>query len=163
MRTLVLLRHAKAQHPDVGSDFDRRLTTRGEADATAAGAWLAAEGIRPELVLCSAAARTRETWAAVARSLPKPEVRFEQSLYEGGRTEVFDLLRTVPDSVHTVLVVGHNPTMSEVSLMLIPDDQWDGQQLELKTSGLAVHETDGSWSTTEPGSMRLSTSHTARA
>jgi phosphohistidine phosphatase len=163
MRTLVLLRHAKAEHPDVGSDFDRRLTTRGEADATAAGAWLAAEGIRPELVLCSAAARTRETWDVVARALPTPEVRYEQSLYEGGRTEVFDLLRTVPDSVHTVLVVGHNPTVSEVSLMLMPDDQWDGQQLELKTSGLAVHETDGSWSTTEPGSMRLSTSHTARA
>src|ERR1700754_2302322 len=85
MRTLVLLRHAKAEHPEVGSDFDRRLTTRGKADAAAAGVWLAAEGIRPELVLCSAAARTRETWDAVADALPAPEVRFELSLYEGGR------------------------------------------------------------------------------
>lgn len=163
MRTLVLLRHAKAEHPEVGSDFDRRLTTRGEADATAAGAWLASSGLQPDLVLCSAAARTRQTWEGVATALPAPEVRYELSLYEGGRTEVFDLLRTVPDSVNTVLVIGHNPTMSEVSLMLIPDAQWDGQQIELKTSGLAVHETEASWSTTEPGSMRLSTRHTARA
>lgn len=160
-RTLVLLRHAKAEHPEEGSDFDRRLTTKGEADAAAAGAWLAAQQIRPDLVFCSPAVRTRQTWEAFAA--PAPDVRYEQSLYEGGRTEVFDLLRTVPDSVHTVLVVGHNPTVSEVSLLLIPDAQWDDQQISLKTAGLAVHRTDASWSTTEPGSMHLVTRHTARA
>jgi phosphohistidine phosphatase len=162
VRTLVLLRHAKAEHPDEGSDFDRRLTTKGEADATAAGAWLAAEKIQPDLVFCSPAARTRQTWTRVAQALGSPEVRYEQSLYEGGRTEVFDLLRSVPDSVRTVLVVGHNPTVSEVSLLLIPDAEWDGQQVALKTTGLAVHTTDAPWSTTEPGSMHLQTRHTAR-
>lgn len=165
-RTLVLLRHAKAEHPDEGLDFDRRLTTRGEADANAAGTWLAAEQIQPDLVFCSPAMRTRQTWQGVSLALsgpPEREVRFEQALYEGGRTEVFDLLRTIPGSVHTVLLVGHNPTVSEVSLLLMPDDQWDGQQADLKTSGLAIHRADSPWSTTEPGSMRLITRHTARA
>src|SRR3954453_16718873 len=168
-RTLVLLRHAKAETPDDSPDFDRRLTTTGEADADAAGSWLPDERIRPDLVFCSPAARTRQTWHGVAVALeqakpgtPAPEVRYEKGLYDGGRTEVFDLLRTVPDSVHTVLVVGHNPTVSEVSILLIPDEQWDGREVELRTSGLAVHRAEASWSETSPGSMRLVERHTAR-
>ena len=168
-RTLVILRHAKAETPGDGPDFDRRLTTRGETDADAAGAWLADERIQPDLVLCSPAARTRQTWQGVSIALAQahpgmaaPEVRYEKGLYSGGRTEVFDLLRTVPDTVRTVLLVGHNPTVSEVSIMLIPDEQWDGREVELPTSGLAVHRAEAGWSETSPGSMRLIERHTAR-
>jgi phosphohistidine phosphatase len=168
-RTLVLLRHAKAETPGELPDFERRLTTVGESDADAAGAWLADERLRPDLVLCSPAARTRQTWQgvsiALAQGLPSsgaPEVRYEKGLYGGGRTEVFDLLRTVPEEVKTVLVVGHNPTISDVSLLLIPVDQFDGVEVGLKTSGLAVHRSDAPWSAIEPGSMRLIERHTAR-
>jgi phosphohistidine phosphatase len=168
-RTVVLLRHAKAETPGEPPDFERRLTEVGESDADAAGSWLADERLQPDLVLCSPAARTRQTWQGVSIAMaqarpeqPAPEVRYEAALYEGGRTEVFDLLGKLPDSVHTVLVVGHNPTMSEVSLLLIPDEQYDGKDVELKTSGLAVHRADGPWSGTEPGSMRLVERHTAR-
>ncbi|GIF24843.1 phosphohistidine phosphatase [Actinoplanes tereljensis] len=168
-RTLVILRHAKAETPGEEPDFDRKLTTRGETDADAAGAWLADERIHPDLVFCSPAARTRQTWQGVSIALAQAqtgqvsaEVRYEKSLYEGGRTEVFDLLQTVPDTVRTVLVVGHNPTVSEVSILLVPDEQWDGRQVELRTSGLAVHRADGPWAATEPGSMPLTERHTAR-
>lgn len=168
-RTLVLLRHAKAETPGDDPDFDRRLTTRGETDADAAGAWLADERIRPDLVLCSPATRTRQTWQGVSIALAQaqsghvsPEVRYEKGLYAGGRTKVFDLLRTVPDTIRTVLVVGHNPTVSEVSILLVPDEEWDGRQVDLHTAGLAVHRAKGSWSTTEPGSMALVERHTAR-
>ena len=169
MRTLVLLRHAKAERPGEERDFDRNLTEVGAVDADAAGSWLADGRLQPDLVLCSPAARTRQTWQGVSVALAQaqagggaPEVRYEKGLYAGGRTEVFDLLRTVPDTVATVLVIGHNPTMSEVSLMLIPDEEYDGQDVELKTSGLAVHRTEGLWSATEPGSMRLIERHVAR-
>ena len=168
-RTLVLLRHAKAETPGDGPDYDRRLTTRGETDADAAGAWLADERIHPDLVLCSPAARTRQTWQGVSIALAQagqgrvsPEVRYEKGLYSGGRTEIFDLLRAVPETIRTVLVVGHNPTVSEVSILLIPDDQWDGRDVELRTAGLAVHRAEGGWSATEPGSMSLVDRHTAR-
>jgi phosphohistidine phosphatase len=168
-RTLVLLRHAKAETPGELPDYERRLTTVGESDADAAGAWLADERLRPDLVLCSPATRTRQTWQGVSIALaqalpgvPAPEVRYEKGLYEGGRTEVFDLLRRVSDEVRTVLVVGHNPTVSEVSLLLIPDEQYDGNDVGLKTTGLAVHRTEDSWSATSPGSMRLIERHTAR-
>lgn len=168
-RTLVLLRHAKAETPGEVSDFERRLTTVGESDADAAGAWLADQRIHPDLVFCSPATRTRQTWQGVSIAMAQaqvggvtPEVRYEQGLYSGGRTEYFDLLRKVPDQVKTVLFVGHNPTISEVSLLLIPDAEYDGQEIGLKTSGLAVHRTEDLWTVAEPGSMRLVERHTAR-
>jgi phosphohistidine phosphatase len=167
-RTLVLLRHAKAETPGDKPDFDRRLAKVGKAAADAAGAWLADEGLRPDLVLCSSAARTRQTWHGVAVALaqadpdaPAPEVHYEFGLYDGGRTEVIDLLRAVDDDKRTVLVVGHNPTMSDVSLLLRPDDE-DTAMDGLKTAGMAVHRVEGSWSDTQPGSLPLVNQHTAR-
>jgi len=168
-RTLVLLRHAKAETPGELLDFDRRLTVKGEADADAAGAWLADEGLRPGLVLCSPAARTRQTWHGVAVAVAQagdsdavsPEVHYEPGLYEGGRTEVIDLLRAVSDDIKVVLIVGHNPTMSDVSILLRPYDAQAPVE-PLKTAGLAVHRLDGSWSAVEPGSMPLLELHTAR-
>ncbi|MGK5679994.1 SixA phosphatase family protein [Actinoplanes sp. URMC 104] len=168
-RTLVILRHAKAETPDARPDFDRRLTTAGQTDADAAGAWLADGSLHPDLVLCSPATRTRQTWQGVSIAMAQgrpgggtPEVHYEQSLYDGGPTEVFDLLRKVPESARTVLVVGHNPTVSAVSLLMIPDEQYDGVEVVLKTAGLAVHRAEGSWASTEPRSMRLLERHTAR-
>ncbi|BAL85287.1 putative phosphohistidine phosphatase [Actinoplanes missouriensis 431] len=168
-RTLILLRHAKAETPGDLDDFDRALTDRGESDADAAGAWLADARLHPDLVLCSPAKRTRQTWQAASIALVQgehphgaPEVRYEEGLYEGGRTEVFDLLRAVPDTVRTVLIVGHNPTMSEVSALMLPDDQFQGTVVEIKTSGIAVHSGEKPWSSVEPGAMRLLRRHTAR-
>ncbi|MBG0560500.1 SixA phosphatase family protein [Actinoplanes aureus] len=168
-RTLILLRHAKAETPGEIDDYDRALAPRGESDADAAGAWLADEKLHPDLVICSPAKRTRQTWQAASialvqgeRSSSAPEVHYEEGLYWGGRTEVFDLLRTVPDTVRTILVIGHNPTMSEVSALLVPDDEFTGTVVELKTAGLAVHSGDRPWAETEPGAMRLVRQHTAR-
>jgi len=166
-RTLVLLRHAKAETPGDRPDFERSLTKKGQADADAAGSWLADEGLRPDLVICSPATRARQTWHGVAMALsqadptgPAPEVHYEPGLYEGGRTEVIDLLRAVPAETPTVLVVGHNPTMSDVSLLLRPAADLD--DAGLKTAGVAVHRADGPWSETEPGSMPLVQEHTGR-
>ena len=166
-RTLVLLRHAKAETPGDRPDFERRLTEKGQTDADAAGSWLADEGLRPDLVICSPAARARQTWHGVAVALAQadpegaaPDVRYEPALYEGGRTDVIDLLRGVAEGTSTVLVVGHNPTMSDVSLLLRPDA--DPDAAELKTAGMAVHRADGPWSQTEPGGMPLIGEHTGR-
>ncbi|MEV6489405.1 histidine phosphatase family protein, partial [Actinoplanes sp. NPDC051633] len=113
----------------------------------------------------SSAARTRQTWQGVAVALTQgspggasPEVHYEDGLYDGGRTEVIDLLRAVPDDVGTVLVVGHNPTMSDISHLLDPA----GDAPVLKTCGLAVHKSQGPWSAAEPGSMHRTLLHTAR-
>jgi phosphohistidine phosphatase len=167
-RTLVLLRHAKAEAPGDGPDFKRRLTKNGEADSDAAGSWLADRKLLPDLVICSPATRTRQTWHGVAVALQQanpdgaaPEAHYEASLYDGGRSEVIDLLRAVPDEIGTVLVIGHNPTVSDVSILLGPRPEESGFE-GLKTCGLAVHQAEGPWSDTEPGSMELTARHTAR-
>ena len=168
-RTLILLRHAKAETPGDRPDFERELTDRGRSDADAAGAWLADEGLRPKLVICSSAARTRQTWQGVSVALRQanpelggPEVLYQDGLYNGGRTAVVDALRRVQDDVPTVLVIGHNPTVSDVSILLRPDPDafldWEG----LKTSGLAVHRPDNPWAGPEPGSFPFIREHTAR-
>lgn len=166
-RVLVLLRHAKADRPHAVADVERPLTDRGHADASAAGAWLARRALVPDLTLCSPARRARQTWHGVAVALAEiagggpPNASFERRLYDGGPEDLLDLVRQADEEVRTVLVVGHNPTMSEVSALLdarpgITDT--DG----LRTSGLAVHRFEGSWRACGPGAAELTEVHTAR-
>ena len=65
-RRLILLRHAKSDWPDV-PDRDRPLAKRGRRDAPKIGRWLREHGYLPDIVICSDARRTRQTWDRVAR------------------------------------------------------------------------------------------------
>src|SRR5262245_36911337 len=119
-RTLVLLRHAKADRPSGVADVDRPLTERGHADAAAAGAWLAKQHYVPDLVLCSPSRRTRQTWHSVAVALAKagsPTVRYERAIYDGTAHDMMALMQSVDNSHHVVMLVGHNPTISQLCEM----------------------------------------------
>jgi phosphohistidine phosphatase len=161
-RTLVLLRHAKAERPAGLADVDRPLTARGHADAAAVGAWLAHRELLPAEVICSPAKRTRQTWHGVALAMggSGPEVRYEQMMYGGTARDLLDLIRDAPEDAGTVLVVGHNPTISDLSGLLDPVAMRDSDGL--RTSGLAVHRFDGAWADIEPGKAPLTDTHTAR-
>jgi len=161
-RRLVLLRHAKADTPPGTADEDRPLSARGHADAQAAGAWLATRHV-PELVFCSPAKRTRQTWHAVAANLPAtaaPMVRYERGLYLGGADQLLELVRTVEDGVSSVLVIGHNPSLSQLALELDPEGGLDSDGL--RTSGLTVHRVDGPWAECGPQQAPVTATHTAR-
>lgn len=158
----MILRHAKADRPAGVADIDRPLTERGHADAAAAGAWLASRGYAPDLVLCSPAKRTRQTWHGVAMALTgAPEVRYLPELYADGVDDALDLLTAAPESVRTVLLVGHNPTVSMLSALL--DEAGARDSEGLRTSGLAVHARDGDWSAWTVGQAPLVATDTARA
>jgi phosphohistidine phosphatase len=159
-RTLVLLRHAKAETPSAIPDRDRPLTTRGHADAAAAGAWLAQRSCAPQVVICSPARRTRQTWLDVEPALGgHPEVRFDDEVYAASVDTLLDRVRELADTVVTVLLVGHNPAVSQLSALLDPA----GEAAGLRTAGLAVHAFDGSWSDWGADSAPLVASRTARA
>lgn len=161
-RTLVLLRHAKADRPVGVPDEHRPLTARGHADAAAAGSWLARGSLRPDLVICSPAKRTRQTWHAVAVALAgraAPVVRYERDLYYGGATDLLRLVREIDDDVRTALLLGHNPSVSLLSTLLDPTVRGDSDGL--RTSGLAVHRAAG-WGDFAPGVAALAALHTAR-
>ena len=152
-RRLILLRHAKSLWPDGVLDVERPLAERGIADATAAGPVLAgiADLAGPDVVLCSPALRTRQTWQLVAPALTDPPaVRFEPVLYGADPPELLDLIRSVPVGTGTVLVIGHEPTMSTTAdLIAGPGSSTEAlARLRTKypTSGTAVFEVPVGWS-----------------
>jgi phosphohistidine phosphatase len=164
-RTLVLLRHAKAEHVSDLADADRSLTRRGHADAAAAGDWLARHGHLPDLVICSPAKRTRQTWHAVAialgeRARSAPTVRYERRAYTGSAEDLLALVRTIDEGVGTVLVIGHNPTISQLSATLDPSAAGDSDGL--RTGGIAIHEVADAWATCGAAPAPLADAHTAR-
>lgn len=161
-RTLVLLRHAKADRPVGVPDEHRPLTDRGHADAAAAGAWLARSDLQPEVVICSPAKRTRQTWHAVAVALAgraSPVVRYERDVYYGGAMDLLRLIHSVGDEAHTVLLIGHNPSVSLLSALLDPNARADSDGL--RTCGLVVHRA-ADWSDFGKGVAALAAAHTAR-
>jgi phosphohistidine phosphatase len=162
VRRLVLLRHAKAETPAGMRDDQRPLSPRGHADAQAAGAWLAARAV-PELVLCSPTKRTRQTWHAIAANLPAkvdPVVHYERRLYLGGADELLAVVREIEDSVSSALLIGHNPTLSQLAFDLDPEGGLDSDGL--RTCGLTVHAVDGPWAECGATRARITDTHTAR-
>jgi phosphohistidine phosphatase len=145
MHTLIVMRHAKAGELPGGPDFERALRPRGQRDSAAAGRWLAATGLYPDLVLCSAARRTRQTWQHLSGSLlaesaaRRPEFRAEQSLYQADSDDVAELVRQTSDSVATVLYIGHNPAAAELVQLL------SGSEAPFPTAAIAVIRVPASW------------------
>jgi phosphohistidine phosphatase len=172
-RFLVLVRHAKAERPDGVADIQRPLTPRGHADAAAAGVWLAHRRVAPNVVLCSPAKRTRQTWHGIALGMAEGAgsgnateagggavVRYDPALYTGDVQDLLELVRGVDEKAGTVLLVGHNPAISLLSAALDPagESSTDG----LRTCGIAVHRPFGSWLECGSGTAPLETAHTAR-
>ncbi|MFI7606974.1 SixA phosphatase family protein [Micromonospora sp. NPDC049366] len=170
-RTLVLLRHGKAEQNEDLPDADRSLTSRGEADAAASGAWLAKHNLLPDVVLCSTARRTRQTWHQVAMGMtgsppeggsagPRPEVRYEADAYEAHPDDLLALVHRVDPAARTVLLIAHNPGISLLSALLDPARATDPEGL--RTSELAVHRTSARWADLARGDTELTHRHTAR-
>ncbi|RMI35933.1 SixA phosphatase family protein [Streptomyces triticirhizae] len=161
VRRIVLLRHAKADWPDV-ADHDRPLAERGRQDALLAGRWLAGAGVTPELTLCSTAVRARDTWKLCASVLPRrPRTTYESRLYEATPGEVIAVLNEVDDAVRDLLVVGHNPTLHALADLLAGTSEGD-TRARLRATGFptaaqAVLTLTGGWKSLEPGAARLVT------
>jgi phosphohistidine phosphatase len=120
MLQLYLLRHAKSSwdDPELG-DFDRPLNKRGYKAAPAVGNAMKRRGIKPELVLCSSAKRTLETWNLVAAELDcKPELRELHGIYLATPLQLLRQIRETPDEVSSLLLVGHNPGLELLAIAL---------------------------------------------
>ncbi len=124
---LYLLRHAKSSWDDEGlADHDRPLAPRGRRDAARVAQYVKDEGIQPALVLCSSAARARETLEPVKAALGGTlDVRVEDGLYGASAAELLARLRAVAPEVASVLVVGHNPGMEDLAAGLAGDGDAD--------------------------------------
>ena len=118
MTRLYLLRHAKAKWAAPGArDYDRALELSGKADAEAVAASMLLAGYVPDKVLCSGAARARQTWEAVSRHLDVADIAYSDGLYSSDATGYLDLIREI-GGAGSLLVVGHNPMMEDLAMAL---------------------------------------------
>jgi phosphohistidine phosphatase len=160
MKTLYLLRHAKSSWRDEAlDDFDRPLTKRGRAAAEAIGRLMTAEGLAPGQILCSASQRTRETLERLQRQFAAAvPVRYEKQLYLADTTALLRRLKRLNDTLASVMLIGHNPGIEGLALLLLDDANRRHGRMGAKfsTGALAVLSIDvDHWSALQPGCARL--------
>ncbi|OHV04356.1 SixA phosphatase family protein [Mycobacterium talmoniae] len=163
-RTLVLLRHAKSTYPDGVADRDRPLAPRGIREAGLAGEWLRANLPAIDQVLCSTATRTRQTLARTTIGAP---VRYLERLYDAVPGAVIAEINTVADEVATLLVIGHEPAMSQTALGLTGAEGTNTAATEsiavkFPTSAMAVLRVPCRWERLELGGAALVDFHVPR-
>jgi phosphohistidine phosphatase len=127
MKTVTLFRHAKSgqkNDPNI-DDFDRPLANRGLKNAPRMGMAMRDLKLRPNLVLCSPSARTRQTYALAAAQAwdNPPQLRFDERLYEASASTIMNILRDVQADVAHIMIVGHNPELHELALELVQPGQ----------------------------------------
>lgn len=160
-KTLLLLRHAKSDWDDTTlDDFDRPLAGRGRLAAPVMGRELARRGWVPDAALASSAVRTRQTWELMAAQLPRAvPVNYDRTIYEAPAGRILDAVRKTPDAVTTLLVIGHNPGLEDLSVLLACAHSNQEMLARLTgkfpTAGLARFAFDGSWARLDGGGARL--------
>jgi phosphohistidine phosphatase len=120
MKTLLLLRHAKSSWKVLDQpDFERPLNGRGEKSAPLMGRYLRKQKIEPSLILCSPAERARQTAALFAEAArTNAELRYDERIYEASGLRLLEVVTQADEGADTVLLVGHNPGLEELVLLL---------------------------------------------
>jgi phosphohistidine phosphatase len=161
MRRLLLLRHAKTESAELGiDDLGRVLVERGRNEAARIGAYMASHALIPDRVILSPAARSQETWKHMAGAMKTaPGAKTLEDIYDATAHDLFAAIAATPADVQALLIVGHNPGLHEVALMLIASGGVDARELlreSLPTSGLIVIDfAFDTWSKVHPQSGRL--------
>lgn len=129
MKTLYIVRHAQAEdHYRYQQDFDRELTQQGVMKAVRVGKQLAAEGLLPQLIITSPAARTLRTAELLAENmgLPQSVIVQESELYNASPRILLQVIGRISDSYDKAMLVGHNPGVSYLAEWLTGSREIDG-------------------------------------
>jgi len=160
---LFLLRHAKSSWDDLSiPDHDRPLSKRGRKAAATMRQLFKSEKITPELIYVSSAQRTMQTLELLQPWERPPKVEVKKALYMAPAPQILELLRKIPDSARVVLLIGHNPGLQELAILLLGGDDraaedTPGRRLAdaYPTGALAQFALDCPWSQTGSGAGRL--------
>lgn len=119
--------------------------------------WTKEHGVRPELVLCSNATRARQTLERVLPGLGEPTVWVEVTLYAAAADTLLARVRALPEDVGTAMIVGHNPGLMELLLLLAaPGPLRKQASSNLPTGALAELEIDADrWFDVTPAQATL--------
>lgn len=159
MHMLHLLRHAKSSWKEDVEDRKRRLNKRGIAAARLVGQHLPNTVGALDLVLCSSAARTRETLdLALAGFAARPHCSIEDELYLADCSRLIDRLRRLDENCASVLLIGHNPGLHDLAIMLAEPGAVQAQALisgKFPTAARASFRIDVPWAALGGASHRL--------
>jgi len=161
MRRLMLLRHAKADWPDGVADHERPLARRGQRQGPEMARYMADQGLVPDGVIVSTARRTQQTWELAASAFPAGIPKSDDArIYEASKENLLQVIREADDAASVLLLIGHNPGLTEVVYSLIDPDQASPALSRLErgypTSGLAVIDFPADrWAAVAEGSGRL--------
>lgn len=121
-KTLYLLRHAKAETVEPNhavKDHARALSLKGQAAAQAMSDYFAAQLISVDRIYCSTSKRTRETCGIVQEGLESPAVSYRDKLYLAPCNDLVTFIQSIPDAINRAMIIGHNPGLHDVALMLV--------------------------------------------
>jgi phosphohistidine phosphatase len=160
MHQLILLRHAKA-NPAAGgaSDHERDLAPEGERASQLIGQAMRKAGLMPDVVLVSSALRTQQTLEIIEATAmwdERPNIDTLPSLYMATPNQIRDLLRALPETVRSALVVGHNPGLQDLAQSLAAAGTGTARLAEnYPTAGLAEFLVTTPWRKLGPAGAAL--------
>ncbi len=136
MKKLYILRHAKALQTNKIDDHERPLSQEGVEACASVAAYMQAQHIQPEGIVCSPSARTRGTIDIIAEHYPlNADIRLIPALYLASAGELFAIINRVEERVSSLLISGHNPGLHYFA-MLLAGEQGDPSLLALLKRGL---------------------------
>lgn len=161
-KRLILARHAKSswKDPDL-LDFERPLNNRGRRNGPVMAKFISRELDPPDLVLCSSSVRTRHTarFFLSAGFFDGSVIRYEPSLYEAHFEDIVRQIRRTDQSVGTLMLIGHNPWITETCNFLAPTDALEN----IPTLGVAeLALSIAHWHQADRGVGRLTAYHIPR-
>ncbi len=152
MKTLTILRHAKSSWDDpVARDFDRPLNARGQRAAATVGRYMRSEGLSFDHVVASPAVRIVETVEQVESGYGGALApAWDRRIYLASASTLLDVVHELPAGADSALLIGHNPGLEDLVLMLVPDRSGDllrdSVEEKFPTAALAVITFDtGDW------------------
>jgi phosphohistidine phosphatase len=160
-RILLVLRHAQTEDTRPGSrDSERRLTPDGERDAEQVGDYLREQGIMIDTVMCSSAARARQTFEVLklGDQLEANRVEIADRFYNAGGDTLINAVRELPLDCHVALLVGHAPGAPGLVHELTDPARSNVEAVaaiesRFPAAGLAQLEFEVDWSTIETSSL----------
>lgn len=153
MKTLLLIRHAKAEQGGIFADFERPLKPRGIDDSTMMANRLKSKGIIPQAIVSSPAMRTLSTAEVFSHQLSIPgDIQINKAIYEASDAALFHIITDLPDKYDFVALVGHNPGIAQILHYL------SGEYQDIPTCTIALLQFEAdSWKeiTCESGKLVL--------
>lgn len=153
MKKLILLRHSFAESGSFSTpDFNRRLTPKGKSRANLHANKLLKKGLVPDLIITSTAIRAEETTEIISTVLNyRGPINRVSLLYEDFATlDFFKLLNNINSSMNTVLLIGHNPTISTMASRIDRDSL-----VSFRPCSIGIFEVNSKWNQLEVGSGRM--------